>query len=108
MATPGIGAVVRVNGTLGRTYSFHSYPWSTPLAKVGGVYVVLNAGSVTMPILYVGQTGDLSERFDNHHKARCFTNHGRTHLAALVEPSASTRRLIEAELIRQHNPPCNG
>ena len=108
MAPPAFGAIITLNGTLGRRFSFTAYPWGTPLVRAGGVYVVLNSDSALTPITYVGQTGDLSERFDAHHKALCFVRHGRTHIAVLLEGNETQRRLIESELIRSNNPPCNG
>jgi excinuclease UvrABC nuclease subunit len=58
-------------------------------------------------VLYVGQTGDLSERFDNHHKKPCLDRNRKTHVAAMVEPSEARRLSVEADLIRKYHPNCN-
>ncbi len=102
-----------LKGVSGRSYTFHVYPWGTPLRAIGGVYVVTRAtsnlqGGRTHHILYVGQTGDLSERFDAHHKAAAFRRNGATDICALVEESATARLSIEADLVAAFNPPCNG
>ena len=59
--------------------------------------------------LYFGETADLSERFDNHHKMTCFTRNGATHIHAHTNSSGQTARLAEeTDLIQQWNPTCNG
>ena len=72
---------ITAKGASGTSYSFDVYPWSTNFNAVGAVYLVLKKGSDgKYTILYVGQTGDLSERFDDHHKGTCFNRNGRTHI----------------------------
>ncbi len=103
------GEKVTAKGASGTEYEFWVHPWGTGLKAIGGVYLVLKkppAGSYN--VLYVGQTGDLSERFDNHHKESCFTRNGRTHIGARVEESETRRLTIETDLIRNYSPPCNG
>ncbi|MCK5232542.1 MAG: GIY-YIG nuclease family protein [Desulfobulbaceae bacterium] len=58
-------------------------------------------------ILYVGQTGDLSERFDDHHKGACFNRNGSTHIGIKPESVEKTRLAIETDLARNYNPVCN-
>jgi hypothetical protein len=50
----------------------------------------------------------LSERFDDHHKAECFSRRGAAHLCVHVEGNEKTRLAIESDLIANYNPPCNG
>ena len=53
---------VTAKGASGVEYDFWVYPWGTGLKAIGGVYLVLKkppAGSYN--VLYVGQTGNLSE-----------------------------------------------
>jgi excinuclease UvrABC nuclease subunit len=100
---------VTATGASGANYNFYVYPWGTDLKKVGGVYMVLRKGSQNgkYDVLYVGQTGNLSERFDNHHKKPCFDRNRKTHIAAMVESSEVRRLSIEADLIKKYNPNCN-
>jgi excinuclease UvrABC nuclease subunit len=100
---------VTATGAFGAKYSFYVYPWGTDLKQVGGVYMVLRKGSQNgnYDVLYVGQTNNLSERFDNHHKKPCFDRNRKTHIAAMVESSEVRRLNIEADLIRKYNPSCN-
>jgi hypothetical protein len=83
------------------------------MKAVGGVYVVTRAelnlqGGNSHRILYVGQTGNLSERFDKHHKASSFRYYQASHICALAETSEIARPSIESDLIAGYNPPCNG
>jgi predicted GIY-YIG superfamily endonuclease len=78
------------------------------MKAVGGVYLVLKRANGTYNLLYVGQTGDLSERFEDHHKAACFDRNGKTHIATRGEGSEQKRLAIEADLIRNYQPTCNG
>jgi hypothetical protein len=104
---------ISFKGISGNSYTFNVHPWGVSLRSIGGVYVVTRAkpklqGGRNHDVLYVGQTGDLSERFDNHHKADSFRRHGATDLCAMTEQSEKTRLAIEADLIAGYNPPCNG
>lgn len=58
-------------------------------------------------MLYVGQTDDLSSRFDGHHKQRCFDRNGKTHIAIMREDSEKNRLRIESDLITKYTPTCN-
>lgn len=102
-------AKITVVGASGTQYTFWVYSWGTSLKAAGGVYLVLRKGqNGNYTILYVGQTGDLSERFDAHHKASCFNRNSKTHIAASLENSEAKRLSIEADLIKKYQPTCNG
>jgi len=99
---------VKVAGVSGTQYEFGVYPWGTSFNSIGGVYLVLKKQvSGKYDLLYIGQTGDLSERFDNHHKAPCFTRNGKTHIAVKAESSEQKRLNIETDLIRKYKTSCN-
>ncbi|MBW9267381.1 MAG: GIY-YIG nuclease family protein [Candidatus Thiodiazotropha sp. (ex. Lucinisca nassula)] len=98
-----------IQGASGTTYRFTVYPWGTQFQSFGAVYTVLrNNGGGRYSILYVGQTGDMEERFDDHHKQRCFDRNGKTHIGVLPEPNEQRRLAIESDLVNAYNPPCNG
>ncbi|MDA8001234.1 MAG: hypothetical protein MPL62_08085 [Alphaproteobacteria bacterium] len=60
-----------------------------------------------MPV-YIGQTGDLSERFDHHHKMNCIRQHGATHMHVHKSPyDDGIRRSEERDLLGIWNPGCN-
>ena len=106
MAAPQPTPTVTLRGASGASYTFQVFPWGTAFKPLGAVYVVLK----TAPdgIIYIGQTGDLSERFDNHHKALCFGRCGRTHIGVLLENLESRRLANETDLVRAYQPHCNG
>ena len=58
--------------------------------------------------IYVGETGDLSERFDNHHKMPCIKENGATHIHVRINTDESSRLVEESDLIKNYNPVCNG
>jgi predicted GIY-YIG superfamily endonuclease len=100
---------VTVKGISGNVYNFEVYPWNSTWNPVAVVYLVLKKnGGVNYDLLYVGQTSDLKQRFDDHHKQGSFDRHGRTHVAVKMESTEKTRLAIELDLINKHNPCCNG
>ena len=102
--TPAIQLV----GASGSSWQFESYPTSTSWNHVPCVYVVARlTPERRYAILYVGETEDIADRLSNHHKAQCFRRNGCTHILVHQERSERTRRLIEADLIRNYGPACN-
>ena len=96
-------------GASGRKYTYFIYPIGTKFIDVPGNYVFAKATPEGHYALYVGETGALSERFDNHHKMPCIERRGATHIH--VHKSSDDdeiRRAEEADIIAQWNPPCNG
>lgn len=99
---------VTVKGQSGAQYEFEVYPWGTSFNQVGGLYLVLKKQPVgNYGILYIGQTGNFSDRFDNHHQSQCFTRNGKTHIAVRVESLEQRRLAMETDLIRNYNTSCN-
>lgn len=107
MAT-STSSTVELVGKSGTKYPMWVYPWGESLKAAGGVYAVLRHDNDGYAVLYIGQTGDMNERFDNHHKSDCFDEHRKTHVAARLESSEKQRFAIEGDLIASYNPPCNG
>jgi len=102
-----------LTGASSASYTFEIYPWNTPFNPVAAVYVVTKGflakdGGFRHSILYVGETGSLSERFANHHKADTMQRHQANHITVLLERNPEIRLRIEADLIDAYNPPCNG
>ena len=98
---------VTLKGASGRSYDFDVFPWGTSFNAVGAVYTVLKRNTSNFTILYIGQTGDLSDRFDNHHKQSCFDRNGKTHIGIHLESSESRRFDIETDLLRNYSLVCN-
>lgn len=58
--------------------------------------------------IYIGQTGNFSERFDNHHRMPCIKQEGATHIFAHKSCDSEPTRKAEADdLIAKYNPICN-
>jgi len=101
-----------LTGKSGKQYSFEVYPWGTTFSAVGAVYYISKRtpkvdGGADHAKIYIGQTNDLSERFDNHHKADCFTKHGANAISVHRDDNEDSRLAKESDLIADHNPPCN-
>jgi hypothetical protein len=101
-----------LTGKSGTKYTFEMYPLDTSFRVVGGVYIitkrtVVSAGG-SHSLIYVGHTGNLSERFDDHHKADCFKRHGANCIGVLLEENEQRRLAIEADLLKAYDWPCNG
>jgi predicted GIY-YIG superfamily endonuclease len=100
-------------GKSGTTYNFQVYPFGQAFNAVGAVYIfttrtvdALNKGTHTFA--YIGQTGDLSERFDNHHKAVQIKAQNPNCICILVDNNEESRRAIETDMIAGNKTPCNG
>ena len=58
--------------------------------------------------IYIGETEDISERFDYHHKIDCIRRNGATHIHAHKSNSdKEIRCLEESDLINKWKPICN-
>lgn len=105
---------VTFNGVSGTAYTFYAYSMDTSFKKgFGAVYFITKRiekaeGGASHTRIYVGQTGDLSDRFNNHYKQQCFNSHGANCICILGEQSEVNRLAIEEDLIAKYNPPCNG
>jgi len=105
-------STVKFKGKSGESYDFNVYPMDQSFKAIGGVYVVTRRfkdedDGFRHKIIYVGETGDLSTRFDNHHKADCFTEHSANCICVHVDDDEDSRLAKEDDLIKLHNPPCN-
>ena len=100
------------HGDSGNTYKFEVWPMNQSFNAVGAVYAVTrrykNAnGGYSHKFIYVGETADLSTRFDNHHKADCFVEENANCICTHRDDDEDSRLAKEGDLIAKHNPPCN-
>lgn len=96
-------------GKSGKEYEYHIRPIGTKFKKEPGNYVFAKVQNRQWTPVYIGQTSDLSERFDFHHKADCINRQGATHVHAhLSNKNESVRISEENDLITNYSPPCNG
>jgi hypothetical protein len=107
-----IGTLI-LTGASGTDYKFNVYPYGTEFKEMGAVYYISKRtekpdGSGSHSKIYIGQTGDLSERFDDHHKEPCFKKNNANCHSIHSETDERKRLNIEKDLIDALNPPCNG
>ena len=80
--------------------------------SVGAVYAVTrryqsSEGGHNHDVVYIGQTEDLSTRFEDHHKADCFKEHKANCICTHGDSDEDSRLAKEDDLIKQYNPDCN-
>lgn len=97
----------------GRQYEFHVYSLNTTFKPLGAVYGVLyrywkpEESRYYFVPLYFGETGDLSTRFDGHHRQGCFDRNGANCVGIHLDGDEKSRRAKETDLIRKWDPTCN-
>jgi len=102
-----------LTGISGNRYMFDVYLFGTKFKAIGAVYYISKRvqkpdGNGNHANIYIGQTEDLSERFDNHHKESCFIKHNANCISIHQEGNERRRLAIEADIINSLEPPCNG
>lgn len=103
---------MKVAGKSGTEYSFDLYPTGTSFKALGAVYVITKrtakqGGGGEHTYLYVGETGDLSTRFDDHHKQECFNDHDANCIGIHLDDSEKSRLSKEDDILAGHKWPCN-
>lgn len=92
----------------GRAYSYKKYPIGTNFRAVPGNYIFAKVVNGSWSPIYIGETGDLSDRFADHHQLLCIKSNGATHI--FVHVSSTTRQLRideETDLRHSYTTPCN-
>ena len=97
-------------GASGTGYKYWIYPINTTFGAGPGNYIFAKETQPnTYAPIYIGQTADLSERFDGHHKMSCIKQKGATHIHVHTSSAKEEERIAEeTDLIHKWNPPCNG
>lgn len=100
---------ITLTGESRTQYQFNIYDRSTTFKEAGALYVMSKINSKgNYELIYIGQTGNLSDRPLNHHKTACFDKHKADKLLIRAEGSEKTRLAIETDLIKSYSPPSNG
>ena len=96
-------------GQSGKEYTYWVYIIGTTFNKCPANYIFAKR---TQPdkllAIYIGETEDISERFDSHHKMPCIRQNGATHIC--VHKSSGDKKLRcaeESDLIANYHPVCN-
>jgi hypothetical protein len=97
-------------GQSGTKYTYWIYPLGTTFKAEPGNYIFAKESKPnSFSPIYIGETGDLSERFDSHHKQDCIDSNQASHIHVHKNDDGEVaRRAEESDLIAKWNPPCNG
>ena len=110
MSTVTAAKTITWVGQSGRQYVYEIYPIGTKFSAVPGNYIFAKETQPkSFKAVYIGETQDLSERFDNHHKMRCIQRNNATHIHVHGNSQGQVaRREEESDLIPKWLPTCNG
>lgn len=97
------------SGKSGQEYVYRIYKLPPRLKTLPGNYIFAKQTSVGGWVaVYVGETDNLRERFDQHDALPCIRQHEATHLHAHATEGDETARRSEVDdLVAIWQPPCN-
>lgn len=113
-----LNTTVTIKGMSGTNYIFNVYGFSkfSDLFDAFKVIPALYAftkrfargGAYTHDLIYVGETGDLSSRFNNHHKEFCIMK-GNANCICIhsFQGTESERLAAETDILNAYDLPCN-
>ena len=101
-----------LRGASGQQYVFDVYTFDTDFEAVGAVYAITcraerEESGYSHTAIYIGETGDLSTRFDGHHKEDCFVQHDANCKCIHLDDDEDSRLAKEADLFAVYDLPCN-
>ncbi len=95
-------------GQDGKKYSFRVFPKDTQFKSIPALYAFVGRHvDGRYFVVYIGQTTDLSTRFDNHHKWAEATRNGFEFIAVCPEVTLLDLDDDEKNLIAYYRPRCN-
>jgi hypothetical protein len=105
---------ITLTGKSGTEYKFDVYPKEATLEAFGAVYALTSRVKMpdkhfihTIPPTYIGQTGDLSKCFCDHHQEECFESHPWNCICVHRDDNEASRLKKESDLIEYYKPICN-
>ena len=109
MSTTNATPMIDWPGASGHKYRYRIYPIGQTFKAIPGNYIFAKeTESHRWRPVYIGETSDLSERFNNHHKMTCIQRNGATHIMVHSnDAGVAARRREEADLLANHSPTCN-
>ena len=95
-------------GASGAEYTYWIYPLGKTFTGPGNYIFAKETRPGYYAVIYVGETGDLSSRFNDHHRQECISKNGATHFHVhRGSDDGQVRRNEETDIRNQWNPPCN-
>ncbi len=97
-------------GASGAEYKYWIYDLPPNFKAGAGNYIFAKETKPNTHVaIYIGETEDLSDRFDDHHAMACIKKEEATHIHVhSTSGVAQTRRDEESDLIARWSPSCNG
>ncbi len=99
-------------GQSGKEYDFDVYPMDHQFTCSAAVYAVTHRfpfdGEDCHKIIYIGETGDLSTEFEDHHKRACFVQWYANCICIHLDDEAESRLKKEDDLVREQSSLCQG
>ena len=114
-----LNTTITIKGMSGTNYIFNVYGFARfsdlkdAFKSIPALYAFTrrfpsSALSYTHDLVYVGETGDLSLRFDNHHKQECIVRGNANCICIHSFYGTQTERLAaEADILNAFDLPCN-
>jgi predicted GIY-YIG superfamily endonuclease len=101
-----------LEGKSGKKYDFDIYPIDSDWNEVAVLYVVTKryksqGGGYKHTLIYIGETDNLKERFEGHHKAKCFSRHKANCVCTHADSSERSRTSKESDLLAKKSTKCN-
>ncbi len=107
-----------LQGASGKSYIFNLYGYSSfdqlknAFKPLAAIYVFsqryLDDGTYRHRLIYLGQTGDLSTRYDNHHKEEDINaKYGNCIWIHVFNGTEKERESAEKDLLASYDFPCN-
>lgn len=103
-----------LTGISGKKYVFNIYSYSdfsdlqSAFLPISALYLfVLMDNNDMCSLIYLGETGDLSTRFDNHHKKSCIESRNANSICVCSLDGDSFRKAAETDLLSAYSFPCN-
>lgn len=114
-----LNTTITIKGMSGTNYIFNVYGFTKfsdlmdAFKSIPAIYAFTrrfsnNFMSYTHDLLYVGETEDLSTRFDNHHKQDCIVRCSANCICIhSFQGTQTERRAAEADILNAFDFPCN-
>ena len=96
-------------GDSGKKYEYYITPIDTEWKDAPGNYIFAKE---TEPhkweAVYIGQTESFKDRLPDHNELPCILDNGGTHIHTHINRDKQARLDEEADLLENHETPCNG
>ena len=100
----------KFRGQSGKEYEFDMYPMGQQFTCSAAVYAVVwrypVEGENRNKIIYIGETGDLSTEFEDHHKRDCLGQWYANCICIHLDDDLDSRLKKEEDLVGGQSPPC--